>query len=40
LALGLVAGSVAGMVSDRFAYIQKRFMYFISSSVDPQGKEI
>jgi cell division protein FtsW len=28
------------MVSDRFAYIQKRFTYFISSSVDPQAKQI
>jgi hypothetical protein len=40
LAAGLVVGGVAGMVSDRFAYIQKRFTYFISSSVDPQAKQI
>ncbi len=40
LALGLIAGSLAGMVSDRFAYIQKRFTYFISSKVDPQAKQI
>lgn len=37
---GLVVGSIAGMVSDRFSYIQKRFTYFISSSVDPQAKQI
>ncbi|MEI6775104.1 MAG: hypothetical protein WCL18_10465 [bacterium] len=37
---GLVLGSIAGMVSDRFAYIQKRFTYFISSNVDPQAKQI
>ena len=36
----LVVWSIAGMVSDRFAYIQKRFTYFISSSVDPQAKQI
>lgn len=36
----LVVGSIAGMVSERFAYIQKRFTYFISSSVDPQAREI
>lgn len=40
LALWLIAGSLAGMVSDRFAYIQKRFTYFISSKVDPQAKQI
>jgi cell division protein FtsW len=40
LILWLFAGSIAGMVSDRFAYIQKRFTYFISSSVDPQAKQI
>ncbi len=37
---GLVMWGIAGMVSDRFAYIQKRFTYFISSSVDPQAKQI
>lgn len=37
---GLILGGIAGMVSDRFAYIQKRFTYFISSSVDPQAKQI
>jgi len=36
----VVLGSIAGMVSSRFAYIQKRFTYFISSSVDPQAKQI
>lgn len=40
LAAGILAGSIAGMVSDKFAYIQKRFTYFISSSVDPQAKQI
>lgn len=40
LFLGLAAGSIAGMVSDRFSYIQKRFTYFISSSVDPQARQI
>ncbi len=36
----LAIGSIAGMVSDRFSYIQKRFTYFISSSVDPQARQI
>ena len=40
IAAWLVVGSVAGMVSDRFAYIQKRFTYFVSSSVDPQARQI
>ncbi|MCX6825485.1 MAG: FtsW/RodA/SpoVE family cell cycle protein [candidate division SR1 bacterium] len=40
LASVLVVGSIAGMVSQRFAYIQKRFTYFISSNVDPQAREI
>lgn len=41
---GLIAmiavGGIAGMVSDRFSYIQKRLTYFISSSVDPQARQI
>jgi len=37
---GLFVGSIAGMVSERFAYIQKRFTYFISSDVDPQARQI
>jgi len=41
---GLIAalslGAIAGTISDRFAYIQKRFTYFISSEVDPQHTEI
>ncbi|EKD25432.1 MAG: hypothetical protein ACD_80C00058G0007, partial [uncultured bacterium (gcode 4)] len=37
---GLVVGSIAGMMSPRFAYIQKRFTYFLSSSVDPQARQI
>ncbi|MFA7717891.1 MAG: FtsW/RodA/SpoVE family cell cycle protein [Candidatus Absconditabacterales bacterium] len=40
LAGGLMIGSLAGMVSDRFSYIQKRFTYFISSDVDPQARQI
>lgn len=40
LAAGLIGGSIAGLVSDRFAYIQKRFTYFISSDVDPQARQI
>lgn len=40
IAAWLIVGGIAGMVSDRFAYIQKRFMYFISSSVDPQARQI
>lgn len=31
---------IAWMVSDRFAYIQKRVTYFISSDVDPQNRQI
>ncbi len=37
---GLLIGSVAGMVSERFSYIQKRFTYFLSSDVDPQARQI
>lgn len=40
MAAGLIVWSIAGMISDRFAYIQRRFTYFISSSVDPQAKQI
>jgi len=40
IAAGLFAGGIAGLVSDKFSYIQKRFTYFISSSVDPQAKQI
>ena len=40
LTVGLIGGSIAGLVSDRFAYIQKRFTYFISSDVDPQARQI
>lgn len=35
-----LAGGMASMVSDRFAYIQKRFTYFMSSSIDPQSRDI
>gem|GEM_PF-1274398 len=40
MAAGLLAGSIAGMVSERFSYIQKRFTYFLSSNVDPQARQI
>ncbi len=40
LLAGIVVWAVAGTVSDRFSYIQKRFTYFISSSSDPQAKQI
>jgi len=36
----LVLWSVAWLVSDRFAYIQKRFTYFLSSDVDPQSRQV
>jgi len=36
----LFMGSIAGMVSERFSYIQKRFTYFLSSDVDPQARQI
>jgi cell division protein FtsW len=35
-----LAGGMASMFSDRFSYIQRRFTYFISSSVDPQSRDI
>jgi cell division protein FtsW (lipid II flippase) len=40
LSAGLIVGSIAGMVSPRFQYIQKRFTYFLSSSVDPQNRQV
>ncbi len=40
LVTGLLAGSLAGMVSQRFQYIQKRFTYFLSSNVDPQNRQV
>jgi len=36
----LLVWSIAGMVSPRFAYIQKRFTYFLSSEVDPQNRQV
>ena len=36
----IVVGGIAGMMSDRFSYIQKRLTYFISSNVDPQARQI
>jgi len=40
LITGLLVWSIAGSVSDRFAYIQKRFTYFLSSNVDPQNRQV
>lgn len=34
----LLVGTIAWSISPRFAYIQKRFTYFINSSVDPQAR--
>jgi len=36
----LAVWGIAGLMSDRFSYIQKRFTYFINSNVDPQAKQI
>lgn len=36
----LAVGGIAGMMSERFNYIQKRFVYFVSPSVDPQARQI
>jgi cell division protein FtsW len=36
----LLIWTIAGSISPRFAYIQKRFTYFIDSSVDPQARQI
>lgn len=36
----LVVGSLAGMINDKFAYIQKRFTYFLSSDIDPQSRQV
>jgi len=36
----LFIGSIAGMVSERFSYIQKRFTYFLNSDIDPQARQI
>lgn len=36
----LLVWSVAGSVSERFAYIQKRFTYFLSSDIDPQNRQV
>ncbi|MFA5747645.1 MAG: FtsW/RodA/SpoVE family cell cycle protein [Candidatus Absconditabacterales bacterium] len=37
---GLTIGSIAGIVSPKFDYIQKRVAYFLSSNIDPQNKQI
>jgi cell division protein FtsW (lipid II flippase) len=31
---------VAGLVSDKFDYIQKRFTYFLNTNVDPQSRDV
>jgi len=36
----LLVGVIAGSISPRFSYIQKRFTYFIDKSVDPQARWI
>ncbi|NOZ44950.1 MAG: FtsW/RodA/SpoVE family cell cycle protein [bacterium] len=36
----LLLGALAGMVSDKFDYIQRRFTYFLSSDIDPQSTDI
>ena len=36
----LLAGSIAGLVSDKFNYIQKRFTYFLNTNVDPQSRDV
>lgn len=36
----LIVGSFAGMINDKFAYIQKRFTYFLSSDIDPQSRQV
>ncbi len=40
LVAGLLLGALAGMVSTKFEYIQRRFTYFLSSDVDPQSTDI
>jgi len=37
---GLLIGILAGSISPRFAYIQRRFTYFIDKSVDPQARGV
>lgn len=36
----LAVWGMAGMISERFSYIQKRFVYFLNPSVDPQARQI
>lgn len=38
LSVGIIWGSLAGLVSDKFNYIQKRFTYFLNSNVDEQKR--
>ncbi|AHB41698.1 Stage V sporulation protein E [candidate division SR1 bacterium RAAC1_SR1_1] len=37
---GILMGSIAGMISPKFDYIQKRFTYFLDSSVDEQKRGV
>ncbi len=36
----MIVGLIAWSISPRFAYIQKRFIYFIDRSVDPQARGV
>lgn len=36
----ILLGTIAGSISPKFAYIQKRVTYFIDSSVDPQARQV
>lgn len=40
LILWLSAGSIAGLVSDKFDYIQKRFTYFLNTNIDPESRDV
>lgn len=40
LTLWLVGGSIAGLASDKFDYIQKRFTYFLNTNVDPESRDV
>lgn len=35
---GIIVGSIAGMISPKFDYIQKRFTYFFNPSIDEQKR--
>ena len=40
LTTALLAWSIAGLASDKFDYIQKRFTYFLNTNVDPQSRDV